>query len=480
MSIKKTDAPILDDYDITMNNIKKENLFKGTIIICIIYAIFAFILLILSYFSDKIKNLLFSEFLPFTLIFIIGTIIIVSIFVTFIIKFKPKKYNKDGNYDDISCPDYWKLEMLDDNVINDSFDPSLPTNYFKYKCVMDDKIFDKYNIISSNNLYDTGNPYKITNFSMSNSILNGTANLVNIDRLNFSDNTKTIYSKAILNNSNYLNMYKNINSYNSNNFRLSNVDKNTDISNILDKLKEKSLIMNNYKLTSNNGKIYYDNLLKSSNVYNYEKPITWMINNSISSDLSTGTPNNNRAMIINWNNVTPEKIRNNFGSSNVNVFIVGTGSTINYDCIVGKLEFQSNVNTSTSNLIFKPNNSITIDGSINSSSLGTLNYKINNKDYIFETKLKAHPSNSAESSSMSGPIVKLYNIDNRPDILNIDGVSSGVGVVNFSAVTNIPLLCDNMYPLLLASDEDKYPNKNSIRCAYSKICGIPWSDMNCD
>ena len=37
------DKPKLSDYDITVYNIKRNNMFKGTILMCIIYAIFAFI-----------------------------------------------------------------------------------------------------------------------------------------------------------------------------------------------------------------------------------------------------------------------------------------------------------------------------------------------------------------------------------------------------------------------------------------------------
>ena len=52
--------------------------------------------------------------------------------------------------------------------------------------------------------------------------------------------------------------------------------------------------------------------------------------------------------------------------------------------------------------------------------------------------------------------------------------------------TVLPLNCENLYPMYLASVDQKINRKNRnmdtnvIRCAYSKICGIPWSDMDCD
>ena len=79
MTDKKNDN--ISNYDMTIYNIKRENMFKGTILMCIIYAIFAFILIISAYVSDNIKTLLFERFLPFTLIYIIGTIIIILVFV---------------------------------------------------------------------------------------------------------------------------------------------------------------------------------------------------------------------------------------------------------------------------------------------------------------------------------------------------------------------------------------------------------------
>ena len=45
---------------------------------------------------------------------------------------------------------------------------------------------------------------------------------------------------------------------------------------------------------------------------------------------------------------------------------------------------------------------------------------------------------------------------------------------------HIPLTCSAVYPSFLASKEDKYSENNTLRCAYSKICNIPWSDLHCN
>ena len=48
------------------------------------------------------------------------------------------------------------------------------------------------------------------------------------------------------------------------------------------------------------------------------------------------------------------------------------------------------------------------------------------------------------------------------------------------------MVCDTTYPMFLANrdeiinSKDKKFDNNVFRCAYSKMCKVPWSDMNCD
>jgi len=57
---------------------------------------------------------------------------------------------------------------------------------------------------------------------------------------------------------------------------------------------------------------------------------------------------------------------------------------------------------------------------------------------------------------------------------------------NWTIIKNFPLLCDKMYPMLIASKDNDLHKKHSkfdnnvYRCAYSQLCGIPCSNMNCD
>ena len=51
--------------------------------------------------------------------------------------------------------------------------------------------------------------------------------------------------------------------------------------------------------------------------------------------------------------------------------------------------------------------------------------------------------------------------------------------------TIIPLVCDKVYPLYMAKKDFEYSNSkgltnyNKFRCAYSKTCGIPWTEVGC-
>ena len=71
-----------------------------------------------------------------------------------------------------------------------------------------------------------------------------------------------------------------------------------------------------------------------------------------------------------------------------------------------------------------------------------------------------------------GPKVRLFHkTERQPEILK-----TGLNINS----SNIPLTCSAVYPSFLASKEDKYAENNTLRCAYSKICNIPWSDLHCN
>lgn len=73
-----------------------------------------------------------------------------------------------------------------------------------------------------------------------------------------------------------------------------------------------------------------------------------------------------------------------------------------------------------------------------------------------------------------------------PVIYNSAGTPIRIQKANGSNTgTSIPLLCDQVKPGLLATEDATYaavnPDvTNKFRCAYAKACGVTWSDANCE
>ena len=340
----------LNDYDMTIYEKRKEKIFKGTIAISVVYALIALIILITSYLFPTIKYVIFEKFLPFTIVFIVGTIILIIYLFYNILNFEPIKINKNYDYTNISCPDYWTLEYKPD--LKNYFDSnSINPSIFNYRCVLDDNILSKTDLYfnQSNKLKDY-QAIGMTNSFTSDNI----SSSVSINKESYDiDNTKYYYIN-LKHADNIKNNYNIVKNYDS------NVDRS---------LLESTLLMNNYVSSKPD---------KDKTTYtHYSK------NNSVDFDA----------------NKTDNKI--DFVKS------VYTGATV----------------LTKDNLITIPDDN-----------------------------------------------------NNLINSIKVDG----------SVPTNIPLVCNRVYPLLLAA-KDKELSKNSsgkydenvLRCAYSKMCGIPWSDMNC-
>ena len=150
------DDEILTEYDKTIYNDKRERVFYGTIAICVLYASFALLLFLASYLSEKVKFILLNNFLPFTIVYVIGTIIIVFYLIHQVVNFKPFKIDRNSKYDTLSCPDYWILEKMpgyegSKDTFKTLFSSNVDYGLFKYRCKLDTDIFDKYNIYTANN-----------------------------------------------------------------------------------------------------------------------------------------------------------------------------------------------------------------------------------------------------------------------------------------------------------------------------------------
>lgn len=351
----------LSEYDIAIFKIKQHKVFWGTIAICILFAIIALILFLASYLSENVRYVLLNRFLPFTVVFIVGTILLVSYLGYQVYYFEAVKIDRNNNFDQLSCPDYWKLERVPNFNLDDGnqrllFDQSTNPNLFTYRCVMDDKLFKKGDISSA-----TQGNLKIANAGITNDY-SSAINTVN--EINKAD--KYLYANLVNNNNNNI-FVKNI------------ANSNVNVA----ELMKHSLIMNNYtNLNSNN--------------FNESKVLDFKYN--IDSD--------------NLNSV----------ANNLGIY------RINNDYNLGSTTADQLLNPQTNNFL-------------------TINLTDNKKA--------------------------------------IDTVKTG-SVRNTTRDTdNLPLVCDRVYPLYLAtkdielSKDNPKLDQNTLRCAYSKICGVPWTDLNC-
>lgn len=476
----------LTDYDITMNIIKQENMFKGTIIICIIYAVVGLLLVILSYFFDKIREFLFDTFLAFTIVFIVGTILIVSTMLYYIFTFKPVKIN--NKIDEISCPDYWTATIIDDKYIGANFDPTY-TNEFNYKCEMNTDIFDKKKLYEKNNLYRLTNNY-----------FNTQSNLINSNAI-YDSNKQNFNTDYDVNSNNYK-LYVDLNSQPitdinlASNLGIFNDKKRLD--DVMSNLNKIALIENNYGIDSNGNAT---DLIFNSNILNpYVNFTVWNTNNTVldNNNLS-GSTGSNGINIIDWGDYDYDYLSNILSEKNVTFIKITTHSdTSNSNIYLGRLEFDND--EIPKKIKFIPSNSITSSTSFRTSNPLKDNNNIISRPILYkwfkdDILLKTTDINTSTLSITDGAQIinndssfkpiKLQIYDKtkfRPNNIQKNNIYKNSSLTNGTNYIS-PLLCDTVYPKLLSRFENDDPNNsnnNDIRCAYSKICGIPWSDLKCN
>jgi len=348
----------LTEYDLTVFKIKQEKVFWGTIAICIVFAVFALILFLASYLSDNVRYILLNRFLPFTIVYIFGTIIIVSYLVYNVYYFRPIKINRNNNFEQLSCPDYWKLEKTKLDITNTEqtslFDTNVNPNLFTYKCVMDTDLFNKAELTKKNSL-------RLANYNVDND-----------KTTNFSDKENTNkYDKYL-----YTNILEPSNKTAFKNISKDNVP--------LHEFMKHNLIMNNYT----NLKSEDNNILK----FKYNIDTETKLNEANNLEIS-------------------------------------------------HIKQDNNLNNSQTEYIY-PTEKTYLDINIDST----------NKKNISSIKTKSNPDSDS---------------------------------TNMTTINNLPLACDRVYPLYLATKDIELSKNNSkldqntLRCAYSKMCGVPWTDLNC-
>jgi hypothetical protein len=488
---------------------KRTNMFKGTIIICVAYGLFAFILMSYTAFSPTARVVLFDNFLPFTVVYIIGTILIICLMLYYIFSYIPVNitYRLDG----ITCPDYWDVELLDDNYINNSFDPQYPSSYFKYKCVMNKDIFDtKTMFIDSSNLPNTDKEksYKHTNILAGIKPAGGTYNGL---AGSYDVNSNLQFYKDINNYKQYAKIYKDINQYSSNNIQdYINTKSDTLSLDIINNLKNIALVQNNYKVISKYNKESITDIIGKSNMWNSTSPsvspITWNYATSTTNSVGLGTTSvatisvdaasTISAMILDWKDLKADKafyggydlpLKSDDDKKSVKKGLIvyyNPSESVNNLNLLGKIEITSNsANNPTISMKFIPS----VLGTFTSadSPKSSYDYILNSDNIIISKEEKDISYLTKNASSNYITLIKLevgskMNLTNKPIFQLYDTAKTRPATISRTDFTNssnpIPLSCDELYPAFLESMDD---DQNNVRCAYSKICRFPWSDLRC-
>ena len=146
-----------NDREIRLFEQEKMDLYKGTFVVCLVYGLSAFLLLVVILFTEWGKEYIYDKFAPAVITYILGSLIIIIYLLNAIYSIKPRKVGTDMDSDNnIFCPDYWKLEKVPDaikteiinnNINNSSSKKIIPqigreTNAnLQYRCVYDNNVY---------------------------------------------------------------------------------------------------------------------------------------------------------------------------------------------------------------------------------------------------------------------------------------------------------------------------------------------------
>ena len=148
---KKDEKP--NEKELRLFEEEKKELYKGT---CIVYGLSALLLLIIILFTDWGREYIYNKFAPAVITYILGSIIIIIYLLNAIFTLQPRKIGASiDNDNNIICPDFWKLEKVDeytkkgiiDNNVKDSDRSIIPeinreaNAKLRYRCVYDKNVY---------------------------------------------------------------------------------------------------------------------------------------------------------------------------------------------------------------------------------------------------------------------------------------------------------------------------------------------------
>lgn len=122
--------------------IRKIQLFKGTVTVCIVYALISIALLAAIYFTEKGQAFVEESKFPFAISFALGMLVIIGVLIYRVYTFKENILGVP-TYDDTTCPDFWKLEKTPQTILNNMRVEDRPGR--EYRCVQSGNMLGKEN-----------------------------------------------------------------------------------------------------------------------------------------------------------------------------------------------------------------------------------------------------------------------------------------------------------------------------------------------
>jgi len=183
----------MDEYSRNKFEINIQKSYKLTYMTCIIYSVIAFSIIFVSALTDWGNNLFYNELYLFTMTFVVGSIIIISILVYKVYSFDFPDLTKKITNDAYYCPDYWISKTInpndydikigdDDSVEIKKFFGDNNYSHFNIECSLSG-IYDMNMLLENENLKDHYD-YKIGLVNGNEEILYIELYLSNDDKMN--------------------------------------------------------------------------------------------------------------------------------------------------------------------------------------------------------------------------------------------------------------------------------------------------------
>lgn len=162
-----------------------------------------------------------------------------------------------------------------------------------------------------------------------------------------------------------------------------------------------------------------------------------------------------------------------------------------YKCVPDDKIFNTNAiklgNANKYNLDSSKNLFVDLSLGQNSSAPGLINDK-RDQFNTYSLYMDGYEINTAHAESTNDDPGK-YSVtaltSDSTQLASITDNTTSINTADASGKRKIPLQCDKVYPLFLASMDkqnaalNSNDPKNVFRCAYSKACGMPWTEAGC-